>query len=193
MTDDFDVLVLAGGRGTRLGGANKPELLVHSQRLVDRVILAARRATVGRVVVIGDQVTGALADVVLREDPPFAGPLAAIAAGIPEVSSGWCMILACDLQHPDAVISALSDHVDQCAADGLVLRDAQGYVQWLAGYYRTAAVDEACEKLAGQLVNAPVRKALGALDLAELPVDDETIDDIDTPQALERARRNTKE
>ncbi|WP_334121938.1 molybdenum cofactor guanylyltransferase [Glutamicibacter sp.] len=190
MTITFDALVLAGGRGTRLGGANKPELLLHGQRLVDRVIDAARRAGAQRVVVIGDAPTGAKADALVREDPTFAGPLAGIAAGIGAVDHPWCLILACDLQHPDAVIGTLLKNLDRRTADGLVLRDAQGYLQWLAGIYRTTAVAEACTELGDRLVNAPVRAALGTLDLAELPVDDETTNDIDTPQALERARNN---
>ncbi|WP_159613323.1 molybdenum cofactor guanylyltransferase [Glutamicibacter sp. JC586] len=189
----FDALIPAGGRGTRLGGAGKPELLVAGQRLVDRVIGASRRAGVARVVVIGDDSAGALADTVLREDPPFAGPLASIAAGIGQVTSDWCLILACDLQHPDAVIAALLENEEQRAADGLVLRDAQGYTQWLAGLYRTDAVAAACAQLGEQLINAPVRRALGQLDLAQLGVDDEITDDIDTPQALARARQNDKE
>lgn len=192
MSPDFDALILAGGRGTRLGGANKPELLLHGQRLVDRVIQASRQAGATRVIVIGEQSTGSLADAVLREDPPFAGPLAAIAAGIGEVRSSWCLLLACDLQHPDAVIRILLDHLDRLGPDGLVLRDEHGYRQWLAGFYRTAALAEACAELGDRLINAPVRAALGQLDLAQLPVDDETTNDIDTPQALERARHDER-
>ncbi len=192
MSLGFDALILAGGRGTRLGGANKPGLMLHGQRLVDRVIQASRQAGAARVLVIGDQSAGTLADGVLREDPPFAGPLAGIAAGIAQVSSPWCLILACDLQHPDTVISALLDHADRLGPDGLVLRDVQGYTQWLAGFYRTQAVAQACAELGDRLINAPARAALGQLDLAELPVDDETTNDIDTPQALERARHDER-
>lgn len=192
MSPAFDALILAGGRGTRLGGANKPGLMLHGQRLVDRVIQASRQAGAARVLVIGDQSAGTLADGVLREDPPFAGPLAGIAAGIAQVSSPWCLILACDLQHPDAVIRALLGHLDRLGADGVVLRDAQGYTQWLAGFYRTQAVAQACAELGDRLINAPARTALGQLDLAELPVDDETTNDIDTPQALERARHDER-
>lgn len=188
----FDALILAGGRGTRLGGANKPELLLHGHRLVDRVIHASRHAGAARVLVIGDQPAGTLADAVLREDPPFAGPLAAIAAGITEVTSDWCLILACDLQHPELVVRTLLAHFDDHVAGGLVLCDAQGYTQWLAGLYRTAAVAQACTELGDQLVNAPARKALGILDLTQISVDDETTDDIDTPQALARARQNER-
>ncbi|MFJ2470781.1 NTP transferase domain-containing protein [Glutamicibacter sp. NPDC087583] len=191
---NFNALVLAGGRGSRLGGEGKAEIELHGQRLVDRVVAAARTTGALRVVVVGPDSAGAKADSVLREDPPFAGPLAGIAAGLAELAasagSEWTMVLACDLQRPVAVATALINDFGQRAADGLLLVDAQGHTQWLAGIYRTSALASVCAELGGNLVNAPVRRALNQLQLARVPVDDETSSDIDTPQALESARQN---
>ncbi|MGV2952419.1 NTP transferase domain-containing protein [Glutamicibacter sp. AGC46] len=191
---NFNALVLAGGRGSRLGGEGKAEIELHGQRLVDRVVAAARTTGALRVVVVGPDSAGAKADSVLREDPPFAGPLAGIAAGLAELAasagSEWTMVLACDLHRPVAVATALINDFGQRAADGLLLVDAQGHTQWLAGIYRTSALASVCAELGGNLVNAPVRRALNQLQLARVPVDDETSSDIDTPQALESARQN---
>lgn len=192
----FDALVLAGGRGTRLGGAGKAELQLHGQRLVDRVVAATRKAGAARVIVVGPDTAGTKADAVVREDPPFAGPLSGIAAGLKELSgetaSEWTMVLACDLQRPVAVATTLTKNFERRETDGLLLVDAQGHTQWLAGIYRTAALALACDELGENLVNAPVRRALNQLHLAQIPVDDETSSDIDTPQALESARRNER-
>ncbi|MFJ2619782.1 NTP transferase domain-containing protein [Glutamicibacter sp. NPDC087344] len=192
---DFQALVLAGGRGSRLGGADKANLELHGRRLVDRAVDAARRAGAGRVVVIGPDSAGTRADAVLREDPPFAGPLAALAAGLPSLSAPWVLVLACDLQRPTAVATELAAALAEgleSAEDGVVLRDADGRVQWLAGIYRTQALHAVCAALGDRVVNAPVRRALGELTLRELPVDNDTSSDIDTPQALERARAKEK-
>ncbi|MGN0128991.1 NTP transferase domain-containing protein [Glutamicibacter soli] len=193
----FQALVLAGGRGSRLGGADKAGLLLHGRRLVDRAVDAARRAGASRVVVIGPDTAGTLADAVLREDPPFSGPLAAIAAGLPELTAPWTMVLACDLQRPAAVASALAAAhaaalAEGSAGDGALLRDADGRIQWLAGIYRTQALRTACTALGDGVANAPVRRVLGELDLQQLPVDNDTSSDIDTPQALERARQKER-
>lgn len=192
----FNALILAGGRGTRLGGEGKAELELHGQRLVDRVVAAARQAGAGRVVVVGPESTGTKADAVLREDPPFAGPLAGIAAGLSgsklASNNEWLMVLACDLQRPDAVVTALVNGFEQRAADGLLLVDAQGHPQWLAGIYRTSRLASVCEDLGENLINAPVRRGLNQLQLAQVPVDDETSSDIDNLQALESARRNER-
>lgn len=192
----FDALVLAGGRGARLGGAGKAELQLHGQRLVDRVVAATRKVGAARVVVVGPDAAGTMADAVVREDPPFAGPLAGIAAGLKELSgetaSEWTMVLACDLQRPVAVATALTNNFDHRDADGLLLVDAQGHTQWLAGIYRTSALALVCEELGEKLINAPVRRALNQLRLAQVAVDDETSSDIDTPQALDSARNNER-
>lgn len=192
----FDALVLAGGRGARVGGAGKAELQLHGQRLVDRVVAATRKAGAARVVVVGPDTAGTKADAVVREDPPFAGPLAGIAAGLKELSgetaSKWTMVLACDLQRPVAVATALTKNFEQRDTDGLLLVDAHGHTQWLAGIYRTAALALVCEGLGEKLINAPVRRALHQLRLAQVAVDDETSSDIDTPQALESARHNER-
>lgn len=48
----FDAIILAGGRGSRLGGVDKGALPVGGRALLDRVLDAARAAE--RVVVVGD-------------------------------------------------------------------------------------------------------------------------------------------
>ncbi len=189
-TVEFDAIVLAGGRATRLGGIDKSALLLSGQRLVDRVVAAARGAGARRVVVVGPDSSGTLADAVVREEPEFAGPLAAIAAGLGEVRSGWTMVLACDLQHPVQLASAVASGFTQesLAGDGVVLQDADGRTQWLAGIYSSQRLRQLCTSLGADIINAPVRRVLGELKLERLPVDNETSSDIDTPQALASAR-----
>lgn len=187
---EFDAVILAGGRATRLGGIDKSALLLSGQRLVDRVVLAARNVGAQRVVVVGPDSSGTMADAVLREEPEFSGPLAAIAAALKEVRSDWVMILACDLQHPQRLASTLASNLTPAAlaGDGAVLRDADGRTQWLAGIYNSQRLRDLCTALGPDIINAPVRRVLGELKLERLPVDNETSSDIDTPQALASAR-----
>ncbi|MCB1273579.1 MAG: NTP transferase domain-containing protein, partial [Leucobacter sp.] len=69
----FDAIVLAGGRGSRLGAVDKAALELRERRLVDRAVAACRAAGAARVIVVGPPHSGADADVVVREDPPFSG------------------------------------------------------------------------------------------------------------------------
>jgi molybdopterin-guanine dinucleotide biosynthesis protein A len=66
----FDAVVLAGGRSTRLGGADKPGLVVGRRTLLGSVVWAVTEAGASRVVVVGPQRPAALGAVTL---PPGTG------------------------------------------------------------------------------------------------------------------------
>ena len=74
----YDVVVLTGGRGSRLGGVDKAGLAVGGVAIGARVLAAVPDA--GRSVVVGEPVPGA--DVVVREEPVGGGPVAGLAAGL---------------------------------------------------------------------------------------------------------------
>ena len=93
MIAEFDAIVLAGGRGSRLGGVSKPGVTVGGRRLLDIALAAV--ASARQVVVVGDL---PVPDGVrlTREDPPFGGPVAGVAAGfefLPE-HAPWTLLLA---------------------------------------------------------------------------------------------------
>ncbi|CAM5787549.1 DUF6457 domain-containing protein [Cellulomonas persica] len=80
----WDAIVLAGGAGRRLGGAEagvvKPEVVVAGRALVDHVLAAVAGAR-RRVLVAPDaQVRPGV--LMALEDPPLGGPVAGIAAGV---------------------------------------------------------------------------------------------------------------
>lgn len=196
----FDAIVLAGGRGTRLGGIDKAAVKLAGERLVDRVVRATRIAGAARVIVVGPDSAGTGADAVLREEPEFAGPLAGIAAGIAEVTSPWVWVLACDLEYPERVCTVLGrDHLEATRsgreteqADGTLLIDGSGREQWLAANYRTKSIATACAALGSDIANAPVRRAFTSLKLRRLQVANALAADIDTPESLAEARERAQ-
>ncbi|WP_043436145.1 NTP transferase domain-containing protein, partial [Arthrobacter sp. I3] len=77
---EFDAIILAGGRSSRLGGVPKSGLIYDGATLLERSLRAAGAAR--RTVVVGPDPGGLPGGVLTcREEPPFAGPAAAIAAG----------------------------------------------------------------------------------------------------------------
>src|SRR5699024_3826678 len=93
-------IVLAGGRGSRLGGVDKAALVVGGSALLDTA-LAATEGCAPRVVV--GPADRAVPDDVLRtrEDPVLSGPASAVAAGMAAVAAtgtdpDWVVLLACD-------------------------------------------------------------------------------------------------
>lgn len=119
MTGDAGVaaaaVILAGGRGSRLGGVRKADLVVGGRRLLDVVLDAC--AGCAPVVVVGE------ADLVVppgvlrtREDPPFSGPASGLAAGLAAARTaaegsgtmpGWVLCLGCDQPGAPGVVPAL--------------------------------------------------------------------------------------
>lgn len=184
---DVAAIVLAGGRGSRLGGVDKAAQLLAGERLVDRTVAAARAAGATRVVVVGPESAGATADAVVRERPEYGGPLAALAAGVAAVDETWLWVLACDLEHPELVCTALA-RAAPYAADGVLLVDDDGRAQWLAGCYRRAAVASVCDELGARVHGAPVRRALSGLELRRAAISNEIAADIDTADDLAEAR-----
>lgn len=193
----FDAVVLAGGRGSRLGGTDKAAIPLRGARLVDRVSSAAKRAGAGRIVVVGPGHTAAPGCTAVREDPPGSGPLAAVAAALPSIDAAWTMLLPCDLRHPDAVCGALLEALPEILPsglaqgaeplDGILLRDEHGRRQWLAGVYSTEALRRGALALGDDLVGLPLRLLLEGARLREIEAADGITADIDTPEDLARA------
>lgn len=193
MTDgSLAAIVLAGGRATRMGGAVKPLIDLDGRSLIARAVAAAVDAGCAPVVVVGPVLDAALPAVWVREDPPFAGPAAAIAAGAAALPTGIrdALILAGDLAFPEKVVVRLTSAQGRAAADSsdaVVLR-AGGHAQWLAGRYRVAALRRAVDARGWDLAGASVRALLEGLAVEWAQDDDGITADIDTPADLERIR-----
>ncbi len=191
----FDAIVLAGGRSSRLDSAPKAEFTVDGVTLLDRTLAAVRTAR--RIVVVGPEPERALPDTVLRtrEDPPFSGPAAGIAAGLDALEGASTtrarvtLVLACDMPRIDlavpALVAALAEHPH---SDGVVAVDSDSHEQPLAAGYRTDAITRAVEhhRAEGRLDALPVFRLIEGLALVPLRVPDAATADVDSWADAER-------
>ncbi|MDQ6851387.1 MAG: NTP transferase domain-containing protein [Actinomycetota bacterium] len=139
----FDAIVLAGGSARRLGGVDKPALLVGMTSLLDRAVASLDNA--GRVVVVGPRRHLARDVVWCQEQPPGGGPVAAIAAGLGEVRAALVVVLAADLPAIGPAVPLLIATAD--GAECAVLTDADGRRNHLAAAWQTAALRAAVTAL----------------------------------------------
>ena len=187
----FDAVVLAGGRGTRLGGTDKPGLVVGGQTLLGTVVSAVTSAGADRIVVVGPERTGAGGQVrYVREDPPGCGPVVALACGLEQVSAPLVVLLAADLpflrpSHVTRLLTALVAREDR----GVVLLDDSARPQWLVSGWLAAGLRGALARYPGSSLGG----LFAPLDPVLLP--DETAAgeppgwlDCDTAGDLRRAR-----
>lgn len=175
----FDAVVLAGGRGSRLGGVSKADLVVGGERLLDQVLRAASGART--TVVVGD-VAVPPGVALTREDPPGTGPAAGLAAGLTAVPqpAPWTLVLACDLPDAPAAVGALlAGASDEEGVDGWCLRGDAGQLEWLLGLYRSDALRRARDAY-GDCRNRSVRGMLAPLSLAAVDPGPASTDDLDT-------------
>jgi molybdenum cofactor guanylyltransferase len=179
-------VLLAGGRARRLGGLDKAELTVSGRRMLDRVLDAL--AAADPVVVVGPRRTTERSVRWTREDPPGAGPLAALAAGLAILGrfGGVVAVLAVDLVAVrPTTVARLRAALDAAPdADGAVLVDGDSRVQWLLGVWRADALRKG---LSGRAVGGgSLHSVLGALPVIRVAEVGDESSDIDTDSDLRR-------
>lgn len=192
----FGAIVPAGGRGSRLGGRDKAALTLGARTTLDLVLGALGMCD--PVVVVGPADLQVPAGVLLtREDPPFGGPAAAVAAGSSAmraagVTPGWSLLVACDLPGASGAVGEIVEAASAVAddVDAVFATDVSGRPQWLLCAVRTAALTRAVDGLGpGGASGRSMRTLLGDLAHRTIGVPDVGTDDIDTPEDLERWRR----
>jgi molybdopterin-guanine dinucleotide biosynthesis protein A len=166
----YDAIVLAGGAARRLGGQDKPGLLVAGATLLARVVAAV--ADAGRIAVVGPPRDVPREVVWCRESPPGGGPVAAAAAGLAATSAAVVVVLAADLPFVapaiPVLVAALSGPVSG-GAEAAFLVDPDGRVNYLAGVWRRSALIAALRSV-GLPDGASMRALSDAVSWS--PVDD---------------------
>ncbi|WP_349901791.1 NTP transferase domain-containing protein [Parafrigoribacterium humi] len=186
----IDALVLAGGRSTRLGSVPKARLSYRTRTLLENTVAAL--SAVRTTVVVGDVTAQSLPAEVLvtREEPAFAGPAAAIGAGLKRLGAtgtepaAVTVVLACDMPGVGAALPLLLDRARETEAlrDGLIAVDSAGRLQPLLAAYRTESLTAAvaAQRERGTLEGLSVFHLIRPLDLREIVVPDEASADVDT-------------
>ena len=191
---EFDAVILSGGRSSRLGGVPKSGLIHDGATLLELALRAARGALA--IAVVGpDPGTLPVGVLSCREDPPFAGPAAAVAAGLDALDRHhgqgprecgavhYTLVLAVDMPRAESAVHALLAAAAEVAGgDGLMAVSADGRRQPLTGLYSTVALQRAAAgaRQRGALENASIFGLLARLEVRDVSVPDGSTDDVDT-------------
>jgi molybdopterin-guanine dinucleotide biosynthesis protein A len=189
----YDAIVLAGGRSARMGDVDKLQVVVDGCTLLTHALAAVADAR--RVVAVAPPGTAGLPTGVVRvqEHPPFAGPAAAMGAGLAALGaevSEHVVVVAADVPRVgdvvDALLAGLAAHPDR---DGVVAVGADGRRQPLLSAHRSRSLASA---LAAQepLAHLSATRVTSALDLLEVDLA-HVVDDVDTPDDLHRLTQET--
>jgi molybdopterin-guanine dinucleotide biosynthesis protein A len=187
VSQPYDAIVLAGGGGRRLGGADKAALVVGGRTLLDRVLDACAGAR--RVIVVGSVRPTSSEVLWCQEEPPGGGPVAAIAAGIHRTAAPLLSLLACDLPYLTAAAVAELFGAVREGGDGAAYVDGEGHLQPLVAVYRRESLERALNGLGAPYEGVALHRLVARLDIARLADPTGVARDCDTWDEVEVARR----
>ena len=166
----YTAVVLAGGRGRRLGGPAKPAVAVAGRPMLGRVLAAVAGATAR--VVVGPPELAPLVPAgvsLVLEEPPGGGPVAALAAGLAAIpaDASRLVLLAADL--PLLSVPAVDRLLHAVGGfDGAVYVDGAGRRQWLCGAWHVVALRDRLAGLAGPAAGSSLRDLFGPLRVTDV-------------------------
>jgi molybdopterin-guanine dinucleotide biosynthesis protein A len=176
-------VVLAGGRGSRLGGAVKGLIRLGGERIVDRLL--ALGAEWPSWLVANEP--GPYEDVpvpVVADVVPGRGAPGGVVTALAVAGTEWVLTVACDMPFVtraaiDALLAAAAPDVD------VVCFERGGRLEPLLGLYRRALLEDWAAKLDEQpslqrLIRSVRHRAL-------TPGDGRVLDSLNTPEDLARA------
>ncbi|MGC1330949.1 molybdenum cofactor guanylyltransferase MobA [Pseudomonas sp.] len=181
------VLLLAGGRGQRMGGRDKGLLPWRGQPLIAHLHQQVR--ALGDDLIIScnrnQAVYAGYADHLVSDDSDdFPGPLAGIRAGLAVARHSHLLVLPCDVPGIDeALLHALLATALQHPGQPLMVRQGEQWEPLLCviPVAHAAAFEQAWQ--AGERSPRQVMLALGAQAL-QCPMDDPRLANLNTPQLL---------
>jgi molybdopterin-guanine dinucleotide biosynthesis protein A len=185
---EWTALVLAGGRGSRLGNVDKAAITIGGTSALDHLLVCLPELV--PVVVAGPVCPTRRRVTFAREWPIHGGPVAGIASGLEAVGTPVTALLAVDMPWAGVLAQHLITEFASCDAGALVPVDGSGFRQPLCAVLRTDAVRAALREL-GDPAGASLRDLMSLIDVQERPLHGAEmgwVDDIDTPDDLRRAR-----
>ncbi|MDF0731775.1 molybdenum cofactor guanylyltransferase MobA [Pseudomonas entomophila] len=180
------VLILAGGRGQRMGGRDKGLVAWHGEPLVAHVQRVVRPLTDDLIISCNrnHDAYGAYADRLVGDaDADFPGPLAGVIAGLAVARHAWVVVLACDAPRIDrALLEALLALAT--GSDNAAMVSQGGYWQPMFSVLPTRLLprlEQAWQDGERSLQRALSREPLKALECA---TDDARLSNFNSPEWL---------
>ena len=157
-------VILAGGHGRRMGGADKASLFVHGTRFIDRLLAQLPYGIPA--VAVSPHCLGVPQ---VCESPLYGGPVAGIAAGAQVLSHcSKLALFAVDAPDSPRLLPHLRSTLASSSADAVLTRAADGYLQPLCSLWRAPALHAQLESLPTAR-NVSVRRLIHGANFIEIP------------------------
>ncbi|RZT41621.1 molybdenum cofactor guanylyltransferase MobA [Cupriavidus agavae] len=178
--DDITGLILAGGRGSRMGGVDKGLQPFQGQPLV-RHTLARLAPQAGTLLISANRnadTYAALGLPVIHDDlPGFAGPLAGMLAALAQCRTGWMVTAPCDTPFlPLDLVARLARAIEAEGADLAIplVEEADGRQRLQPVFCLMPATAAASLRAYVEAGHRKIETWVTAQRLARVPFDDAT-------------------
>jgi len=180
------VLILAGGRGQRMGGRDKGLLAWRGEPLIAHIYRTVRPLSDDLVISCNrnQQAYAAYADQLVGDaEADFPGPLAGVIAGLQAARHEWVVVLACDAPLVDqGLIEALMQRAIDKNTAAMVRQGGYWQPMFSVLPRRVLPVlEQAWATGERSLQRALLQEALQALDCAD---DDQRLSNFNSPELL---------
>ncbi|WP_313089638.1 molybdenum cofactor guanylyltransferase MobA [Stutzerimonas nitrititolerans] len=181
------ILLLAGGRGSRMGGQDKGLVIWRGQSLVSWLHAVARPLTDDLIISCNrnhQQYADFADQLVSDQERDFPGPLAGIRAGLAAARNQWLMVLPCDAPLIDRpLLTSLHEAAFRAPERPLMLRQGQQWQPLFCMIPLSIAPSIEMAWQNGARSNRDVLLRLGA-DSLELSPSDPRLANLNTPELL---------
>lgn len=193
MRNDVAVVVLAGGKGSRIGGG-KPLRRVAGERMIDRALRAAGTWSDLVAVAVRDAVQVQWVNApVIEDEPNIGGPFAGLASAVRlgvEANREFVLTIPADMPFlPDDLLERLLSAISD---SGCAIASSGGHLHPVCGLWRTSAAGDISNYLAGQRRSLKGFASLIGFSEVEWPCDPfDPFFNINTADDLAEAERRT--
>ncbi len=149
--DNYSLLLLAGGKSSRMG-TNKAELLYEGRTFLENLIEKAKTLRIEQIYLSGYQKAGEDIQVVYDIYPEI-GPLGGLHAGLMAAKTEYCLVLPIDVpQIPKNFLEELLKFHEQEVVnkEKPMLAEREGFVEPLIGIYPVSMVSYIEKRIAAQ-------------------------------------------
>ncbi|MCX9085779.1 MAG: molybdenum cofactor guanylyltransferase [Candidatus Methanoperedens sp.] len=194
----YSAIILAGGRGKRMGYQEKSMMLVHGMPLILYVIKSLKNVADEIIISVRDKNQEELISRIL---PGYAyscdkyenkGPLSGILSGLSLCKNEYCFIAACDMPFIDEDVVKMLFRMSE-GYDAVIPRRENGLFEPLHAVYRCGQMIRETRKAieAGEtLILSPIFKmnvnSIGMKDIRDIDPDIRTFINVNTPEDMEQ-------
>ncbi len=147
----YSAVILAGGKGTRMGFREKALMTIKSKPLICYVINALEKAVDDIIISVRDEEEGELIE---KVTPGYTfsydayeniGPLAGILSGLAKCTTEFCFITACDMPFiNEKVVKLLFSRCEY--HDAAIPRHEDGFLEPLHAVYESISMKKSTKK-----------------------------------------------